>query len=62
MDNYLYNLMNQLTTEQRSLWRIQNHYINESSTEEERIFWKNLVSEKENYIKELKELIKKLTI
>jgi hypothetical protein len=54
--------MNQLTIEQRSLWRIQNHYISESSTEEERVFWKNLVSEKENYIKELKELIKKVTI
>ncbi len=62
MDNHLYNLMSQLTIEQRSLWRIQNHYISESSTEEERVFWKNLVSEKENYIKELKELIKKVTI
>lgn len=58
MDNHIYNLMTQMTTEQRSLWRIKKHYLDESSSEEERVFWKNLINDKENHIKELKELIK----
>lgn len=58
MDNNLYNLMTQMTTEQRGLWRIKKHYLEETSSEEERVFWKNLVTDKENHIKELKELIK----
>lgn len=61
MDNNLYNLMTQMTTEQKSLWRIKKHYLEEASSEEERVFWKNLANDKENHIKELKELIKTLT-
>lgn len=58
MDNNLYNLMTQMTIEQRGVWRIKKHYLEEGSSEEERVFWKNLVNDKENHIKELKELIK----
>lgn len=58
--NALYNLMNQLTQEQKSLWRIDNHYLNEAMSEEERIFWRNLKIEKENAVKELRSLIKQL--
>jgi len=58
MDNNLYNLMTQMTIEQRGLWRIKKHYLEESSSEEERVFWKNLITDKENHIKELKELTK----
>jgi len=47
-----------MTTEQRSLWRIKKHYLEEAGSEEERVFWKNLINDKENHIKELKELIK----
>ena len=59
MDNHIYNLMTQMTTEQKSLWRIKKHYLEETSSEEERVFWKNLANDKENHIKELKELVKK---
>lgn len=58
--NALYNLMNQLTQEQKSLWRIDNHYLVEAMSEEERIFWRNLKIEKENAVKELRSLIKQL--
>jgi hypothetical protein len=58
MDNNLYNLMTQMTIEQRSLWRVKKHYLEECSSEEERVFWKNLITDKENHIKEMKELIK----
>ena len=50
--------MTQMTIEQKSLWRIKKNYLEECSSEEERVFWKNLVADKENHIKDLKELIK----
>jgi len=55
----LYNMMTQLTQEARSLWRVEKHYIDEAGSEEERVFWKNLIADKQNHIRELKELIKK---
>jgi len=57
--NNLYNLMAQLTEDAKSAWRIERHYIEEAGSEEERNFWKNLLQEKENHVRELKELIKK---
>lgn len=51
--------MTQLTQEAKSLWRIEKHYMNESESEEERVFWKNLIQDKQNHIRDLKELIKK---
>lgn len=60
MDNHLYNLMTQMTTEQKSLWRIKKHYLDETNSEEEKVFWKNLINDKENHIKEIKELIKSI--
>ncbi len=50
--------MSQLTTEQKSLWRIENHYIEEAGTAEERSFWEELKENKKTQIKELKNLIK----
>lgn len=51
--------MTQMTEESKSIWRIEKHYLDESGSEEERIFWKNLLLEKENSIRELKELVRK---
>ncbi len=59
MNNHLYNLATQLTQEMKSLWRIEKHYINESESEEEKVFWRNMKNDKENHIKEIKELLKK---
>ena len=50
--------MSQMTTEQKSLWRIENHYIEEAGTAEERAFWEEMKEDKRAHIEELKELIK----
>lgn len=56
--NNIHNLMSQMTTEQKSLWRIENHYIEEAGTPEERAFWEEMKDDKKAHIEELKELIK----
>lgn len=57
--NNAYNLMHQLTQESKSLWRIQNNYVSEAMTDQEKAFWTKLAQEKEAAITELKDLIKK---
>jgi hypothetical protein len=58
-ENNLHNLMTQMTQEQKSLWRIENNYINEASSDEEKSFWQDMKADKEKHIKDLKDLIKK---
>ena len=59
-DNNLYNLMHQLTQEQKSLWRIKNHYPQDAGDNQDiKEFWMNLEKEKEQHIVDIKELIKK---
>ena len=50
--------MTQLVQEQKSLWRIENHYIEEAGSAEERTFWEELKEDKSAHIEELKNLIK----
>jgi hypothetical protein len=50
--------MTQMIQEQKSLWRIENNYINESGSDIEKEFWTKLGNEKKMYIEELKKLIK----
>ncbi|MEO5645866.1 MAG: hypothetical protein ABIO57_00595 [Candidatus Paceibacterota bacterium] len=57
--NNLYNLMNQMTQESKSLWRIKNMYHSEADDESLKEFWMKLAEQKEQTIAELKELIKK---
>lgn len=57
--NNVYNLMTQLTEDAKSAWRIERHYVEEAQSEEERIMWKNILADKENHIRELKELVRK---
>jgi hypothetical protein len=60
MDNNLYNLMLQATVEARSLWRIKDDYLKDANaTAETKAFWEKLAQDKENHLKEIKELIKK---
>lgn len=58
-NNNLHNLMTQMTQESKSLWRIENNYIGEASSGEEKSFWQNLAEDKKKHIADLKELIKK---
>jgi hypothetical protein len=57
--NNIYNLMHQLTQESKSLWRIKNNYLDESTSNEEKDFWMELERDKEAQVEKLKELIKK---
>lgn len=58
-NNNLHNLMTQMIEEQKSVWRIENHYTNEAPTPEEKMFWQELAEAKQKTIAELRELIKK---
>jgi hypothetical protein len=57
--NNVHNLMTQLTQEQKSLWRIEKHYVEESGNDEEKSFWGKMKVDKAEHIEELTALIKK---
>jgi hypothetical protein len=60
LDNHLYNLLLQLTEENKSLWRIKDEYLNDSKgCSECEKFWKKMEQEKEQHVKELAEMVKK---
>ncbi len=60
MENHLYNLMKQLVQENKSLWRIKKHYMEDAEgCEECQSFWKKLEEDKDAHVKELEEMIKK---
>lgn len=52
--------MLQLTQENKSLWRIKNHYLEEAQGNDEcLVFWRKMKEDKENHIEELIALVKK---
>ncbi len=58
-NNNLYNLMIQLTQEQKSLWRIQDDYLKDAAKDKElKAFWTEVAKEKELLISDLKAIIK----
>jgi len=58
LDNNAYNLMEQITEESKSLWRIKNSYKKDSSgCKECSDFWDRLMKDKEQHIKDLERLI-----
>jgi hypothetical protein len=59
MDNHLYNLMNQLTQENKSLYKIKGHYTEDAGDCGDcKAFWGKMVKDKEEHIEELMGLIK----
>ncbi len=59
-ENNFYNIVNQLTQESKSLWRMQNEYIKDAGRDAElKKFWTYYAKEKEQHIKELKALVAK---
>ncbi|MFQ6128342.1 MAG: hypothetical protein ACE5QW_05520 [Thermoplasmata archaeon] len=55
----MYNLMEQATTESKSLWRIRNYYKKDAETNPVLLaFWKEIESKKEQNIMKLTELIR----
>jgi len=59
MENTKFNIVNQLVQEQKSLWRIENHYINEATDKDELKFWKKMKTQKTKAIAELSSMAKK---
>lgn len=58
MNNHDFNIINQLVEEQKSLWRIENHYIDEARNDEEREAWKKLHEQKKAITEQLQEMTK----
>ncbi|MEO5927167.1 MAG: hypothetical protein ABIO72_00670 [Patescibacteria group bacterium] len=58
--NHVYNLMNQLVQEEKSLWRIKSDYLKDAKGIKDCTdFWKKMAKDKEDHIVELTSLIKK---
>ena len=58
LDNDTYNLMEQITVESKSLWRINNLYKKDAAGSKESLaFWDKLAKDKEQHIKDLEKLI-----
>jgi hypothetical protein len=59
LENNLYNLMEQMTEENKSLWRIKSSYKQDAKGCGECVtFWDDLARDKEMRIKKLQDLIK----
>ena len=58
MNNHDFNVINQLTQEQKSLWRIENHYIKEAHDDAERAHWETIRDHKKETIAKLLEMAK----
>jgi len=59
LENHLYNLMEQMVEESKSLWRIKNTYKKDATDCSScKAFWDKLEKDKEDHIKELQDLIK----
>ncbi len=57
-ENNIHNIMTQLVQEQKSLWRIEKHYINEAGTPEEKALWEAMRDDKKKHIEDFKAIIK----
>lgn len=56
--NNTYNLMNQMTQESKSLWRIKKNYIKEAKGKAMKDFWSKMAKDKEAHLKQMKALLK----
>jgi hypothetical protein len=58
LKDHYYDILSQLVTEQRSLWRIQKYYLkNSSGCKTCQNFFKKLAEDKQNHIKEILNLL-----
>ncbi len=59
--NNIFNLMNQLVQESKSIWRIKNEYMQEAVGNDELMaLWKRLENEKEAAVDEMNKILKKI--
>ncbi|MGI9118264.1 MAG: hypothetical protein ACR2IQ_01825 [Minisyncoccia bacterium] len=58
-NNNLYNMMHQLTQEQKSLWRLEGDYKKDAAKNQTlKKFWATLAKEKQQHIDDLTKMIK----
>lgn len=57
-NNNVYNLINQMTQESKSLWRIKKMYVKEAKGKTMKDFWTKMIKDKESHLKELKKILK----
>jgi len=59
LDNNTYNLMEQLSVESKSLWRIKRNYKSDSAMDNEiREFWNSVERDKEQLVNMLREKLR----
>lgn len=59
-ENHIYNLMTQLVEENRSLWRIQKYYQEDSAECADCAkLWEAMINDKQSHIKTMEALLKK---
>jgi hypothetical protein len=59
MDNHTYNLAQQLVQENKTLWRINNHYLEDAEgCDKCKALWEKLKGLKEESMREMTELLK----
>ncbi len=59
LENHVYNLLEQIVDESKSLWRISKRYKQDAGDCTQcQAFWNKLEEDKEDHIKELEELVK----
>ena len=60
LSDHVYNLMEQIVDESKSLWRIDKYYKQEAGhCDQCREFWEKLADEKATHVAKLEELIRK---
>lgn len=61
LDNQTYDLINQLTQESKSLWRISNEYIPNAEGNDKLVqFWQKMEADKQAHIQDLTNLIQEV--
>jgi len=59
LNNHQYNILNQLSQESKSLWRIENSYINDAEAcDADKEVWQKVAEEKKKCIAYLEEQLK----
>ncbi|OGZ62636.1 MAG: hypothetical protein A3H51_00715 [Candidatus Spechtbacteria bacterium RIFCSPLOWO2_02_FULL_38_8] len=60
LNNHLYNLLLQIVQENKSLWRIKHHYLEDvEDCANCKEFWSKMEVDKRQHVEELQGLIKK---
>ena len=60
LNDHTFDILNQLSQESKSLWRIQNEYLPNAKEEDHDecvAFWERMIEDKQEHIEELSKLL-----